>query len=94
MSYANIDGMLRHISDGKISTMESRPIEIKLLFHYWLNSTALTLLARSRNFHCPWCQNHRLSFRHPRAKDEKNPSQKLLELAMRNKDEGFSAVFN
>jgi pyruvate formate lyase activating enzyme len=35
-----------------------------------------------------------LSFRHPRAKDEKNPSQKLLELAMRNKDEGFSAGFN
>jgi pyruvate formate lyase activating enzyme len=34
VSYANIDGMLRYISYGKISTMESRPIEIKLLFHY------------------------------------------------------------
>lgn len=93
-SYANINGELRHIGYGRISSIESRPIEIKPLFHYWPNSTALTFSTWGCNFYCPWCQNHYLSFRQPREEYEYVPPEKLLMIAARNKDDGLSASFN
>ena len=64
-NYANIEGELIHIGYGKLSAVESRPIEIKPFFHYYPNSTALTFSGFGCNFYCPWCQNHHLSFSEP-----------------------------
>ncbi|MEM3960218.1 MAG: radical SAM protein [Ignisphaera sp.] len=93
-SYKNDGGTLIHVGYGRISAVESRPIEIKPLFHYWPNSTALTFSTWGCNFYCPWCQNHHLSFRLPKEDDEFIPLEKLLEMAIRFGDEGFSASFN
>ncbi len=93
-NYINIDGVLVHIGYGKISAIESRPIEIKPFFHYWPNSTALTFSNWGCNFYCPWCQNHTLSFRKPQDDDPVVPPEKLVELAARFGDEGLCASFN
>ncbi|MEM2852527.1 MAG: radical SAM protein [Ignisphaera sp.] len=93
-NYVNIDNVLYHFGYGRISAVESRPIEIKPLFHYWPNSTALTFSTWGCNFYCPWCQNHHLSFRMPREEDPTTPPDELLRKAILNGDEGFSASFN
>jgi len=93
-SYTNYGGKLVHLGYGKLSAIESRPIEIKPLFHYWPNSTALTFSSWGCNFYCPWCQNHHLSFRHPKEDDAVYAPQDLINLIAETGDEGFSASFN
>ncbi|QOJ78695.1 radical SAM protein [Infirmifilum lucidum] len=93
-NYVNVDGKLYHFGYGRLSAVESRPIEIKPLFHYWPNSTALTFSNWGCNFYCPWCQNYHLSFRRPSESDEVVPPERLVELARARGDEGFSASFN
>ncbi|MEM3469111.1 MAG: radical SAM protein, partial [Nitrososphaerota archaeon] len=41
-NYANVNGTLLNIGYGLLSSIESRPIEIKPFFHYWPGSSALT----------------------------------------------------
>ena len=93
-NYVNRGGTLIHIGYGRLSAVESRPIEIKPLFHYWPNSTALTFSNWGCNFYCPWCQNHHLSFRHPREDDPYTPPEELVDMAIRAGDEGLCASFN
>lgn len=93
-NYKNIDGILYHVGYGKLSAVESRPIEIKPFFHYWPNSTALTFSNWGCNFHCPWCQNYHLSFGRPRENDPVTPPEALVEKALQNHDEGLCASFN
>jgi len=93
-SYKNVGGVLKHVGYGRISAAESRPIEIKPLFHYWPNSTALTFSTWGCNFYCPWCQNHHLSFRLPKEEDEYVSPERLFRMAVEAGDEGFSASFN
>ncbi len=93
-NYLNINGALYHFGYGRISAIESRPIEIKPLFHYWPNSTALTFSNWGCNLFCPWCQNHHISFRFPREEDNIYMPHDLLRMAILNGDEGFSASFN
>ncbi|RLG82503.1 MAG: AmmeMemoRadiSam system radical SAM enzyme [Thermoprotei archaeon] len=94
-NHKNIDGKLYNIAYGLLSAVESRPIEIKPLFHYWPNSTALTFSGWGCNFRCPWCQNHSLS----QVKPDPNRSiilspKKLVIEALRRGDEGLCASFN
>lgn len=93
-NYLNIGGTLYHLGYGRLSAVESRPIEIKPLFHYWPNSTALTFSTWGCNFYCPWCQNYHLSFRKPKESDEVVSIDELLRMAKVFGDEGFSASFN
>ncbi|MEM4789030.1 MAG: radical SAM protein [Ignisphaera sp.] len=93
-NYKNVDGVLYNVGYGRISAVESRPIEIKPLFHYWPNSTAMTFSFWGCNFYCPWCQNHYLSFTHPKEFDKVILPEELLKLAIMFGDEGFSASFN
>lgn len=91
----NINGRLYAIGYGLLSAIESRPIEIKPLFHFWPNSTALTFSNWGCNFHCPWCQNYRLSFKKPNPKEHMFfPAQRIIELALEHGDEGLCASFN
>ena len=93
-NYMNVNGELHHIGYGKISAIESRPIEIKPFFHYWPNSTALTFSGWGCNFYCPWCQNHHISFKLPSPEQRIFPPDKLVENAVQYGDNGLCASFN
>lgn len=93
-NYLNDNGRLLHLGYGRLSALESRPIEIKPLFHYWPNSTALTYSTWGCNFYCPWCQNHHLSFTHPEGWEPYVSPERLVEIAASRGDEGLSASFN
>ena len=83
-----------HVGWGRLSAAESRPIEIKPLFHYWPNSTALTFSGWGCNFLCPWCQNWLLSWTRVRGDEPVVPPEKLVEWARVSGDEGLCASFN
>jgi pyruvate formate lyase activating enzyme len=75
----NISGELYTLVYGDVSTVESRPIEIKPFFHYWPGSTALTFSTWSCNLNCVWCQNFHLSKLEPNpAKTIYYPQEKTL----------------
>lgn len=93
-NYVNREGRLIHVGYGVLSAVESRPIEIKPLFHYWPNSTALTFSGYGCNFYCPWCQNHHLSFSKPPINSMKIPPETLVEKALKIGDNGLCASFN
>lgn len=93
-NYLNVDGKLYSVGYGRLSAVESRPIEIKPLFHYWPNSTALTFSTFGCNFYCPWCQNYFLSFRDPMDSTSLMDPKHLVRLAEVLGDEGLSASFN
>lgn len=57
----NYRGKLFTLSYGRISFIESRPIEIKPFFHFKPGSTSTTFAGYSCNFECPWCQNWEIS---------------------------------
>ncbi|MCS7144857.1 MAG: AmmeMemoRadiSam system radical SAM enzyme [Archaeoglobaceae archaeon] len=57
----NKGGKLFTLTYGKLSALESRPIEIKPFFHFKPGSTSMTFATSSCNFDCPWCQNWRIS---------------------------------
>ncbi|MEM4615984.1 MAG: AmmeMemoRadiSam system radical SAM enzyme [Archaeoglobaceae archaeon] len=57
----NTKGRLFTLTYGKLSALESRPIEIKPFFHFKPGSTSMTFSTFSCNFDCPWCQNWRIS---------------------------------
>ena len=90
----NIDGKLYTLVYGDISAIESRPIEIKPFFHYWLGSTALTFSTWSCNLDCVWCQNFHLSKAAPQPAEANYRSpEKVAELAIYNGDVGLCASF-
>jgi pyruvate formate lyase activating enzyme len=90
----NIDGQLYTLVYGDVSAVESRPIEIKPFFHYWPGSTALTFSTWSCNLKCDWCQNFHLSKLEPEpSKAIYYSPEKILELAIQNRDVGLCASF-
>lgn len=93
-NYRNIGGELYNIGYGELSAVESRPIEIKPLFHYWPGSTALTYSNYGCNFYCPWCQNDHISYAKPVGVEARIPPERLVEIALINGDDGLSASFN
>ncbi|MDW8035203.1 MAG: radical SAM protein, partial [Candidatus Korarchaeum sp.] len=93
-NYANTGGKLYHLGYGKLSHLESRPIEIKPLFHYWPGSTALTYSSYGCNFYCPWCQNHEISFSWPLEGSRAIKPSELVSLASIKGDHGISASLN
>ncbi len=93
-AYGNVDGVLVHYGWGRLSAVESRPIEIKPLFHYWPNSTALTFSGWGCNFLCPWCQNYLLSWSRVSTDYPVIPPEKLVKWALEAGDEGLCASFN
>ncbi len=89
----NINGELYTITYGLLTAVESRPMEIKPLFHFYPGTSALTISTWGCTFPCAWCQNWRLSkfafldgiFIEPR---------KLIEWAVENGDLGINISFN
>ncbi len=93
-NYGVVNGKVIHIGYGLLSAIESRPIEVKPLFHYWPNSTALTFSNYGCNFYCPWCQNYHLSFEKPPMSGERFEPELLVKMALKYGDEGLCASFN
>ncbi len=91
---ANIDGKLYDIGYGLLSAIESRPIEIKPLYHFHPNSTALTFSGWGCNYHCLWCQNYCLSMRKPPPPNNYISPEKLVKIALKRHDDGLCASFN
>ncbi len=90
----NIDGKLYTLVYGDLSTLESRPIEIKPFFHYWPGSTALTFSTWSCNLNCVWCQNHHLSKTEPNpAESSYFPPEKVVAMALHRGDDGLCVSF-
>jgi len=90
----NLNGVLYDIGYGLLSAVESRPIEIKPLFHFHPNSTALTFSGWGCNYHCSWCQNHHLSMQKPPLNKGYITPEKLVDIALKNRDNGLCASFN
>ena len=90
----NINGVLYDIGYGLLSAIESRPIEIKPLFHFHPNSTALTFSGWGCNYRCPWCQNYHLSMQKPPLKTSYLSPDKLIKMALKNHDDGICGSFN
>ena len=90
----NVGGKLYTLVYGDLSTLESRPIEIKPFFHYWPGSTALTFSTWSCNFECIWCQNHHLSKTEPNpAKSRCYSPERIVEDALQGGDDGLCVSF-
>ncbi len=93
-AYGNVGGRLVHFAWGRLSAVESRPIEVKPLFHYWPNSTATTFSSWGCNFLCPWCQNHLLSWSRVSGDEPVVEPERLVSWALKLGDEGLCASFN
>ncbi|MFP4171224.1 MAG: radical SAM protein [Methanomassiliicoccales archaeon] len=90
----NLEGGMYTLVYGDLSALESRPIEMKPLYHYHPGTTALTFSTWSCNLDCPWCQNHHLSKRVPLpGRGEHFAPGKVLEEANRRGDRGLCASF-
>lgn len=94
-NYANKNGFLYDIGYGILSAIESRPIEVKPLFHFYPNSKALTFSGWGCNFHCPWCQNYHLSMMKPGGSITNIfKPEDLVKLAVKRRDDGLCGSFN
>jgi len=94
-NYMNIEGRLYNIGYGLISAHESRPIEIKPLFHFHPGSTAYTFSGWGCNFLCIWCQNYSLSKVKPlEIVSDYIPPENMVRYALLKGDDGLCASFN
>jgi len=93
-NYANLGGTIINVGYGVLSFIESRPIEIKPLYHYWPGSTALTFSNFGCNFYCPWCQNYHISFKRPPREMKRSSPLEIVEMAALLGDDGLCASFN
>ncbi len=90
----NEGDILKTLTYGNISAMESRPVEIKPFFHFLPGTTSITFSTYSCNLGCPWCQNWHLSKRPPPVEFNQIPPEKIVEVAIKNGDESTCASFN
>lgn len=91
----NINGKLYTMVYGDLSGLESRPIEIKPLFHFYPGSSALTFSTWSCNFRCPWCQNYNISRRKPQPETASfTPPESVIKNALASGDRGLCVSFN
>ncbi|MET1124722.1 MAG: radical SAM protein [Archaeoglobaceae archaeon] len=85
-------GKLFTRSYGRLSYLESRPIEIKPFYHFKPGSTSMTFSGFSCNLDCPWCQNWSIS---KRVSDGFSATpQQVVEAALRAGDASTCASLN
>ncbi|MBI5280533.1 MAG: AmmeMemoRadiSam system radical SAM enzyme [Candidatus Solibacter usitatus] len=57
----NLDGRIRTLTWGVVSSLSADPVEKKPLYHFHPGSAVFTAGSWSCNFSCPWCQNWQIS---------------------------------
>lgn len=91
----NISGEMHTITYGNISSIQSRPIEIKPFFHFYPSTSWLTISTWSCNLDCRWCQNHSLSKHTPPEKPKECISpEKIVKMTLNSGDVGICFSFN
>jgi len=79
----NTDGTLTLPYYGKLSAVAVDPMEKKPLYHFFPGSSILSVGFVGCSFHCPFCQNFRISQSVDIPTQDMTPGQ-LVELARRN----------
>ncbi|MEM4161412.1 MAG: aminotransferase class I/II-fold pyridoxal phosphate-dependent enzyme [Thermoplasmata archaeon] len=78
---------------GLLSAAESRPMEIKPMYHFYPGTSALTISSWGCNFPCAWCQNWHLS-KTAIWQGYFVPEEKVVAWAEKNGDAGINVSFN
>jgi pyruvate formate lyase activating enzyme len=93
----NVDGVLRVLNYGEVSSVAPDHIEKKPLFHFFPGSLAFSLGGWGCNFHCRHCQNWQISCvdgvasgRH----SERISPEDSIELAKRHRCAGIAWTYN
>ena len=89
----NLEGKLYTAAYGLLTAAESRPMEIKPLYHFYPGTSALTISTWGCNFPCAWCQNWHLS-KVASPAGECVPPGRVVEWAVENGDSGVNVSFN
>lgn len=89
----NIDGSIYTVAYGLLTAAESRPMEIKPLYHFHPRTSALTISTWGCNFPCAWCQNYHLS-KYATYLGNYVPPERLIEWTLTNGDSGINVSFN
>ena len=90
----NIGEKLYAMGYGKLSSVAIDPIEEKPLFHFYPNSSVLSIATGGCNFRCKYCQNWQISQKAPDEIPyrEMNPEE-IVGLALRYNCEGISYTY-
>ncbi|MCX8136801.1 radical SAM protein [Pyrobaculum aerophilum] len=89
----NLGGRLYTAAYGLLTAAESRPMEIKPLYHFYPGTSAVTISTWGCNFPCAWCQNWHLSKTASPA-GAYVPPERVVEWALENGDSGVNVSFN
>jgi pyruvate formate lyase activating enzyme len=94
----NLDGQLKTLIYGQVSSAAADPIEKKPVFHYMPGSYVFSVGSLGCNMHCAHCQNWMISFA-DRVQDASRdavhvPPWKLVELAKRFGCQGVAWTYN
>jgi len=92
----NSDGELYSEVYGKVSALNSDPIEKKPLYHYHPGKSILSIGSIGCNFKCNFCQNWEISQptkEHLRTLHDFSP-RSIIDLTIRNKSFGISYTYN
>lgn len=90
----NVGGKLATTTYGKLSHLESRPVEIKPFFHFLPGSRSMTFSTYSCNLDCPWCQNWSISKLTPPESLRETTPEEVVELALLMRDKSTCASLN
>ncbi len=92
---ANIDGTIKTLVYGNISSLSSNPVEKKPFFHFAPGTTAFTVGSWGCNASCEFCQNYSISRASPISKSSRYLSPEgFIDAAQREGAEGISISFN
>ncbi len=89
----NRDGDLDLPFYGALSSVAVDPIEKKPLYHFHPGAQILSVGFVGCSFHCPFCQNYRISTNTAAPTEEIGP-QELVELAVRERSFGIAYTYS
>ncbi len=89
--YRNIDGKLIAVSYGQLVAASYDPMEKKPFYHYYPNSTILSIAANGCNLRCKFCQNYGMALE--RADSKHVTLQTLLDYSGKSHSIGVAYSF-
>jgi pyruvate formate lyase activating enzyme len=78
---------------GRLSAVAMDPIEKKPLYHFYPNSTILSIGFYGCSFHCPFCQNYSISQTNSGRYTDLSPSD-LVDTAKKNNSNGIAYTYS
>jgi pyruvate formate lyase activating enzyme len=91
----NIDGSIKTLVYGNVSSISNNPIEKKPFFHFAPGTMALTVGSWSCNASCPFCQNFDITKQKPTPELTRYVSpEQFISMAQRRGSEGVSISFS